>query len=479
MPTIKRSLDLSGVIILLIAVCLWMALAAGGKTALNIFDLDGRVDYSFVRAKIIDVAKLGAELETTGDEAKLLAAADKFNAEYNRNGFQLAVFRAGRQVAGPRIDPQGEIINFMFGREESDKLLIIDSSVYFAVAVEDWRLLTNDKFSIHVSNDISDHVTMALMMILAVLVIASILSWAILRWTVFRRICHGLEVLTAGARHLGGGDLHYRLNYTRPDEFYGICQTFNQMSADLLAFDEQKSLADKNRRLFIAGLSHDLRGPLTSIKAYCEGLLDRVIQSEENRLISIRVIKDKADQLQWAIEQLFTFAQLDLEECPLNLKIFNLTNELHRFVTSAENEYADKGLALRLEEVNPEVMVKADPAMLRQMLLNICGNSLKYKNKPHGQLWIAVGRTADKRARISLTDDGPGVPDESLPLLFDLFYRGEADPEKMPSGRGLGLTICRKISERLGGAWLKMRLPEALKSSSPCLYAMTPKNDEA
>jgi hypothetical protein len=174
---------------------------------------------------------------------------------------------------------------------------------------------------------------------------------------------------------------NYRIAYAARDEFAGVCADFNEMAGRFLDMVNARQKDDENRRELIAGISHDLRTPLTSIKAYIEGLEAGVAATPESRARYINTIKSKAGDLEHIIAQLFLFSKLDIGSFPFRMETFDIGLALSEFVKTAGEEYRQKGLCLDLAENTRGIRVTADRVQLGNVFANILENSVKYGNK--------------------------------------------------------------------------------------------------
>ena len=263
---------------------------------------------------------------------------------------------------------------------------------------------------------------------------------------VVRKIEEPLDLLSEGARRLGEGDLDFRIAYAGKDEFVPVCGAFNEMAARLKESVERTRRDEESRKELLAGISHDLRSPLTSIRAYVEGLLDGVAQTEESKQRYLRTIRTKAEDIDRLVSQLFLYSKLDLEGVPMEMRPIRLDEFVAGFVEEAALDGRTRGLEITAEQLIP-VTVSADPEQLRRVLSNILENSIKYKAKETGRLRI----TLEESGRLTLADDGPGVPEEALPKLFDVFYRSDPARKNPAGGSGLGLAIAAKAVQGMGG----------------------------
>ena len=264
---------------------------------------------------------------------------------------------------------------------------------------------------------------------------------------VVRRIEAPLDLLSEGARRLGSGELDHRIVYEEKDEFAPVCAAFNEMAARLKTSVERIRRDEESRKELLAGISHDLRSPLTSIRAYVEGLLDGVARTEEARQRYLRTIRTKAEDIDRLVSQLFVYSKLDLEGVPMEMRPVRLDGFISCFVEEAAPDSRARGLEITVEPL-PSVTVSADPEQLRRVFSNILDNSIKYKRRETGHLRI----TLEESGRMTLADDGPGVPEEALPRLFDVFYRSDPARRDPAGGSGLGLAIAAKAVHAMGGA---------------------------
>jgi signal transduction histidine kinase len=303
------------------------------------------------------------------------------------------------------------------------------------------RIRTNDEFDAGIFG------VARYFMVLIFFALLVIISNA-LTYRFSRTIIRPLDILSEGVKQIHDNNLAYRIIYGANDEFFQVCEAFNEMAGrlELSVVQQQKDAA--NRRELIAGISHDLRTPLTSIKGYLEGLETGVAATPEMQKNYFAVIKNKAADLEHIIEQLFLFSKLDMDEFPLAIRRVDLSLVVSDMIQEAGNEYARRGLSLHSSDMQGGLFVDADVVWLRDVIINVLENSVKYKTKEQGAMTITC-TDGTPHAELRLSDDGPGVPAEQLEKLFDVFFR--SDPSRNKKGSGIGLAIGRKIIERMGG----------------------------
>ncbi len=265
---------------------------------------------------------------------------------------------------------------------------------------------------------------------------------------VLRRIEEPLDILADGVHKLRDGNLDFRIAYHRQDEFQPVCEDFNEMAGRLKESVQRLQQQEQSRKELIAGISHDIRSPLTSIQAYVEGLLDGVAKTPEAQRRYLETVKIKAEDLAHIVSQLFLFSKMELGEYPENPQPLRLNEAIADIVAALKEEYAQKGLEINTE-LAPFTLV-ADPIQVQRIVTNIIENSLKYKNKEIGTLQITL-RRIENGIRLSFSDNGPGVPPEALPHLFKVFYRSDPSRQNPGTGSGLGLAIVANAVKRMGG----------------------------
>ena len=276
----------------------------------------------------------------------------------------------------------------------------------------------------------------------ALLLAAVALTNLYLTRSLFRHIAHPLDTLTAGVARIRDGDLDTPISYGEPDEFKAACDAVDEMAARLKASLEQQQAAQQQKQELIAGMSHDLKSPLTAIRAYTEGLLESVAQDEATRQRYLQTIYAKEADMETLVNRLFAFAKMDVSQYPVHLEPLALRPELEAVAEEQE------GVAVTVDA--PDMTVLADRELLRRIAVNLLDNSRKYG----GQEDVHVRITAEKNddtATIVFADNGAGVPQEQLPRLFDVFYRGDAARTAPGNGSGIGLAVVKKSALEMGG----------------------------
>lgn len=232
----------------------------------------------------------------------------------------------------------------------------------------------------------------------------------------FRHIQKPLDILVSGVKRIQERNLDAPIGYVVPDEFKPACDAVDEMAARLKPSLEAQSRQQQKQEL-IAGMSHDLKSPLTSIRAYTEGLLDGVAKDEQTQARYLQTIYAKETELETLVNRLFSFAKLDLSEAPAKPEALEISGTFAEIAAGFEAE----GLDVRLDDL-PDETVMADRELLSRCMSNLLDNSRKYGAS---HVVISADISGDT-VSISVSDDGPGVEASQLEKIFELGYRTDS-----------------------------------------------------
>ena len=264
-----------------------------------------------------------------------------------------------------------------------------------------------------------------------------------------RHIVPPLETLKQGAMEVQEGNLSIRLVHKGNDEYRPVFRAFNLMTEELSLSLTEREEEERKRKELIASISHDIRTPLTVIRAYAEGLRDGVADTEEKKEKYLSVICRRADDLDRMINQLFDLSRLDIGVKAYTEETLDLSAVLHDFIEENRNSFKEKGLILSAETAK-HVPIRGSRLLLNRILMNLASNSAKYKTTGEGHLLLHLEK-GNNEAVLTVTDDGPGVPEMSLRHLFEAFYRTDKARSRTEDGSGLGMTIVQKAVHLMNG----------------------------
>jgi signal transduction histidine kinase len=297
----------------------------------------------------------------------------------------------------------------------------------------------------------------AALFFLPIATVASLGAGLLLVRLLARRL-KGIETLAA---RVADGDLTVRIGDTSGDEIGRIADGLDRMTTRLAESRAELAANEGQRRQLFADITHELATPLTAIRGLAETLLDpKVDMSPEDRTRYVRGVLEESRRLDRLIHDLFELARLEAGATPLVIEPLDLAALASNTVARFTPRFAGAGLALSWHSEVPEAWIEADGLRIEQVLDNLLVNALRYvPSGGHVALALAHGPALNGSSaswRLTLRDDGPGLPASELPYAFERFYRGTAaraagTPADMRDGSGLGLAIVREILERHHG----------------------------
>ncbi|MEY5048401.1 MAG: hypothetical protein RLZZ175_1760 [Bacteroidota bacterium] len=212
-----------------------------------------------------------------------------------------------------------------------------------------------------------------------------------------------------------------------------------------LEIDELKKL-EQYRREFIADVSHELKTPIFAAQGFVETLLDGAMDDENVRDKFLQKASKSLDSLTHLVEDLIALSQLEIGEVKMEFQELNLEFKAKEAIEQLEDKASKRNIKLKLTtKGDAPFKVHADNFRIQQVLTNLIDNAIKYGNDD-GHVEVILEK--DKSGvQVTIKDDGPGIPAEHLPRLFERFYRVEKSRNKEKGGTGLGLAIVEKIIE--------------------------------
>lgn len=272
------------------------------------------------------------------------------------------------------------------------------------------------------------------------------------------RLIRPVRALTTAAERIAEGDLTQQVEVKGQDELARLGQTFNVMAGTLLQ-------AQESRRAMTADIAHELRNPLAVQRANLEAMQDGVYPLTPENL---QPVLEQNLLLTRIVEDLRTLALAESGQMPLERTEIDFTGLIRRLVDRFQPQAARRSIGFKFQSCSECPAIQADPGRLEQIVGNLLSNALRYTPEA-GIVELAVSRD---RTDLILTvrDHGPGISPESLPLVFERFYRADKARSREEGGTGLGLAIARQLAEAhggslsaenhpMGGALFRLRLP--------------------
>ncbi len=255
-----------------------------------------------------------------------------------------------------------------------------------------------------------------------------------------RRIVSPLEKMAAASQRIAAGHYDERVSIEGADEIAELGARFNQMT-------EKLESTETMRRRLIGDVSHELRTPLTAIKGYMEGLIDGVLPPSAE---TFEQVHREADRLGRLVDDLQELSRVEAGAFILDIHPVHLTDLVQTTVKRLLPAYGKKTVQLHWSLPADLPLVLADEDRLIQVLTNLLANALMY-TPASGTVTVTAAQVGGE-VQVSVKDTGIGIPPESLPHIFDRFYRVDKSRSRgAGGGSGIGLTIAKAIIEVHGG----------------------------
>lgn len=300
--------------------------------------------------------------------------------------------------------------------------------------------------------------------ILLVIIAALILSTA-LGLILARALAVPLIKMNRAARQMAEGNFDIKVDVRSRDEIGLLGSTLNMLSARLGA--TLRDLEDKNEELrrvltlqkdFVANVSHELRSPLFLIQGYTEVMADGLANEKEIKEKSLRIMLDETHRLRRLVEDLLTLSKTE-KEIADNLKEVQLEPVLDKVGQKFKQSASQQQVAIVLEGSRPLPLIRGNEDRLEQVLTNLVDNALRY-SPPASQIKITA-QTTPEGLQVSVSDQGPGIPEDELPYIWERFYKVDKARIRKCSGTGLGLAIAHNIVKSHGGwIWAESKVGE-------------------
>lgn len=298
-------------------------------------------------------------------------------------------------------------------------------------------------------------------LVVAILDVAACALILVIVSTVFtrrltRHIMEPLQELEEGAKRIRSNDLSEKIDYQGDLEFELLCSTFNDMQQYLLDEQVKNAKYEQARADMIAGISHDLRTPLTAVRGTIKGLLDGVADTPQQREKFLKVAYQRTEDMNSLLSHLFTVTRMETGDMPLQMEEIDLQEWLTDYIDE-KRSMTGEGTELSFsDEKNGHAVILADREQLKRIFDNLLGNSIKYAEVKPLEIRIAlkeedVTKDEKKQITVSFADNGTGVREEQLPHLFEEFYRGD-ESRSRKEGNGLGLYIVKYLMQAFGGS---------------------------
>jgi len=256
---------------------------------------------------------------------------------------------------------------------------------------------------------------------------------------VSRRIVSPIRSMMEATRRISDGRYDERVPVREQDELGGLSESFNAMAA---ALDE----VERQRREFVADVSHELKTPLSTLQGYLEGLMDGVVEPSEE---TWALLYAETERMRRLAEDLRQLSRAETGQLDLSLEPVAPGDLVRRAVEGVRPLFAEKDVEVEARVPGQLPRASADADRSLQVLSNLLSNALRHT--PAGGRVVAGVEAVEGGLSFRVSDTGAGLSAEHLPRVFDRFYRIEKSRSRENGGSGLGLAISRALIEAMGG----------------------------
>ncbi len=271
----------------------------------------------------------------------------------------------------------------------------------------------------------------------------------------------GLEIYFGGEKHIITSDRmqivdllfsSFENAVQKNQELEDAIRELKTAQQELALAKDNAEKANRAKSLFLANMSHDIRTPMNGIIGMTDLCLDTALSDEQKEYLGM--VKSSADSLLSLLNDILDFSKMEGDMLQLEIIDFNLTDNLENMVKNLAFLGHKKGLELacRIAKETP-VALKGDPGRLRQIVVNLLGNAIKFTDK--GEVVVTVDMDSETEDEVCLhfqvKDTGIGIPKDKQDSVFDLFTQADESTTRKYGGTGLGLSISSKLVEMMGG----------------------------
>ncbi len=253
-----------------------------------------------------------------------------------------------------------------------------------------------------------------------------------------RRIAKPISDMTKKAEKLAEGNYNVQFTTTGIKEIDELANTLNYL-------EQEVSKTDEYRRDLMANVSHDLKTPLTMIKAYAEMIRDITLDNKEKTKENLNVIIDETDRLNILVNDILELSKLQNNQDNLNIEKFDIVELINDILKRYQIIKETENYNLILESPS-SIIVKADKKRISQVIYNLINNAINYTGD---DLTVTIRITENaKDCKIEIIDTGKGIDEKDLTNIWNRYYKKEKNHKRNVVGTGLGLSIVKNILEQ-------------------------------
>ena len=387
----------------------------------------------------------------------IILDAETKTLKTSMNNYQILSRQLLDYLFDQNMDPESRVLF----KEDNYEMNIIRDDRTQQEYVDMWGVLDNGNLFLFRSplESIRQSVTVA-NRFLAYVGLGSVLISALVIWLVSRKVTEPIMELTQISERMSRLDFDAKYTGNSKTEVALLGRNINELSETLentiselksanneLQRDiEKKNKIDEMRKEFLSNVSHELKTPIALIQGYAEGLREGINDDAESREFYCEVIMDEASKMNNMVKKLLTLNQLEFGNDTVTMERFDVTALIKNYLQSVEILCKQKEIKVQMENT-PAIHVWADEFMVEEVFGNYFTNAM---NHVAGDKVIDVKLvTEDKKVRISVFNSGQPIPEESLPHIWEKFYKVDKARTRAYGGSGVGLSIVKAIMESM------------------------------
>lgn len=255
------------------------------------------------------------------------------------------------------------------------------------------------------------------------------------------RVIGPLKDMSQAAKSFAAGDFSVRVPVRGNDEVAELALAFNNMAKSLAALDDM-------RNNFMSSVSHDMRTPMTTISGFIDCILSGAIPPEKHEYY-LHIIQDEVQRLSRLVTTLLDISRIQVGDRKFVMAPFDICEMGRQVLISCEQRIDKKKLEVEFDIDDDNMYVSGDHDAIYQIMYNICDNAIKFSFEG-GLLRISIRYAENKKVRVSVYNEGEGIPFEDQPYIFERFYKSDRSRGKDKTGVGLGMFIAKTIIKAHG-----------------------------
>ena len=244
-----------------------------------------------------------------------------------------------------------------------------------------------------------------------------------------------LRKITHATEQYAVGNFRYEFQVDSEDEI-------GYLAASLAYMASEVAKGEDNQKRLVANISHDFRSPLTSMRGYLEAMIDGTVPVEQHEKY-IGIVLNETNRLTKLTNSLLTLNNLNTKGMILDRTDFDINQVIKNTAASFEGTCRNKLISIELVLTDEEMLVNADMVKIQQVLYNLVDNAIKFSHKNSSIKIETIERS--NKLLISVKDSGIGIPNDSIKLIWNRFYKTDLSRGKDKKGTGLGLSITKEI----------------------------------